>query len=194
VLKTPCSTLLLYDLDSNWTRTLSSRSLLQSLDTLLVHRPPITVFGRICQQKRSVAFFSDTSSGYAYSGQVTRALSFDQVDWMKRLLDYVNQKFNANFNGVLVNKYQDGEEYMAKHADDEKEIDDTAGVVMISIGAIRKFRIRDKKTGKIKMDVLTHPGKIMQMKGDFQKEFLHEIPVEKTVKSARYSFTFRRHI
>ena len=32
------------------------------------------------------------------------------------------------------------------------------------------------------------------MKGEFQKEFTHEIPVQKKVKNCRYSLTFRKHL
>jgi len=32
------------------------------------------------------------------------------------------------------------------------------------------------------------------MVGNFQKEFTHEIPIEKKVKGTRFSFTFRRHL
>jgi len=32
------------------------------------------------------------------------------------------------------------------------------------------------------------------MSGNFQKEFTHEIPIEKRVKGERYSFTFRQHL
>ena len=32
------------------------------------------------------------------------------------------------------------------------------------------------------------------MAGNFQKEFTHEIPIEKKVKEVRYSFTFRTHL
>ena len=32
------------------------------------------------------------------------------------------------------------------------------------------------------------------MHGDFQKEFLHEIPIEKKKTNSRYSFTFRKHL
>ena len=42
--------------------------------------------------------------------------------------------------------------------------------------------------------MLTEPTKIIQMAGDFQKEFTHEIPVEKKVDSVRYSLTFRKHL
>jgi len=44
------------------------------------------------------------------------------------------------------------------------------------------------------MDIPTDPCKIIQMSGWFQKEFTHEIPVEKKIKSARYSLTFRKHV
>ena len=49
----------------------------------------------------------------------------------------------------------------------------------MSFGAVRKFRIRDKNTDKIVLDVPTEPNKIIQMACNFQKEFTHEIPVEK---------------
>ena len=32
------------------------------------------------------------------------------------------------------------------------------------------------------------------MGGDFQKEFTHEIPIEKKIKLPRYSFTLRKHL
>ena len=32
------------------------------------------------------------------------------------------------------------------------------------------------------------------MGGEFQKEFTHEIPIERKVKNVRWSFTFRKHL
>ena len=43
------------------------------------------------------------------------------------------------------------------------------------------------------VDIPTESYDMIQMSGNFQKEFLHEIPIEKKVKEGRYSFTFRRH-
>jgi hypothetical protein len=42
-------------------------------------------------------------------------------------------------------------------------------------------------------DIPTVPFQIIHMAGNFQKEFIHEIPIEKKVKGGRYSFTFRKH-
>jgi alkylated DNA repair dioxygenase AlkB len=105
----------------------------------------------------------------------------------------MNTKFNADFNGILINKYNDGNDYISAHSDDEKNLD-IVGVVAISFGAIRTFRIRDKTTKKIITNIKTNPFEIIHMGGNFQKEFIHEIPIEKKVKDCRYSFTFRKHL
>lgn len=189
VIKTGDSTLTLYDLDKNIYHLMSD--IVDEIKDCLVKNPEIKIYGKTAYQRRSVGFFSDESLGYKYSWKFMKSKPFSQG--LKYLLEYINTKFGAMFNGILVNYYLDGNEYIGKHSDDEKTLDDT-GVIMVSYGAIRKFRIREKKTNKIVKDVLTEPNKIIQMSGNFQKEFTHEIPVEKKVKDCRYSFTFRRHL
>ena len=100
--------------------------------------------------------------------------------------------FKADFNGVLVNLYENGLDSIGSHSDDEKYLD-PIGVVCISWGESRIFRIRNKKTKEIIADIPTESGKIIIMGGDFQKEFTHEIPCEKNKKNPRVSFTFRKH-
>lgn len=164
----------------------------QEIDAELDYHPEIKIFGKTCHQQRSIGFYSDTSKGYNYSSTLTP--SKEMKPCLRELLIYVNDKFDASFNGILINKYENGEEYIGKHSDDEKGLQPSCGVIAMSFGALRKFRIRDKLTGKIVLDVPTKSNKIIQMAGDFQKEFTHEIPVEKKVKECRYSLTFRRHL
>lgn len=165
---------------------------IQEVDSDLDYHPEIKIFNKICHQQRSIGFYSDTSAGYNYSNSL--APSKKMTPCLNELLTYVNDKFGASFNGILINKYENGEEYIGKHSDDEKGLQPTCGVIAMSFGAVRKFRIRDKVTGKIVLDVPTESNKIIQMAGDFQKEFTHEIPIEKKVKECRYSLTFRRHL
>ena len=108
------------------------------------------------------------------------------------LLKKVNNIFGTNYNGILVNKYKTGNDYISAHSDDEKNLDDV-GVVAISYGATRKFRIRDKKTKKIVKDFALTSYSMLQMGGKFQQEFTHEVPIEKRITDERISFTFRRH-
>ena len=156
----------------------------------LLEYPKIMLYGKQAMQHRCIGFFSNESKGYYYSRQLAKSIPLD--DGMKTLLESLNRELHANFNGILVNYYKDGNDYISSHSDDEKDIDLT-GVVAISVGAVRKFRIRSKNDRKIVTDIPTDSYGLIQMSGNFQKEFLHEIPIEKKVKDGRYSFTFRRH-
>ena len=159
-------------------------------DKLLIN-PPAVIFGKSVNMRRSIGFFSNESVGYAYSGQVAVAQSLNED--LLSLLDLVNKKLNSDFNAILVNKYPDGNHYIGKHSDDERALSNK-GVACLSYGACRKFRIRNKSTGKIVLDVPTNSNELWCMSGDFQKEFTHEVPVEKKVKEERISFTFRKHL
>lgn len=152
--------------------------------------PPIKIFGKICHQRRCVGFFSNESKGYKYSGQLSE--SKPMTSSLIAMLALVNSIFGTEYNGILVNKYKTGEDYISAHSDDEVNLD-PSGVVAISWGATRKFRIRNKITKKIVGDYPLTSGSMIQMVGKFQQEFTHEVPVEKKVKNERISFTFRKH-
>lgn len=157
----------------------------------LDEKPPVIVFGKPAVQHRNIGFFSNESIGYHYAGQL--AASKPMTNALIELLNLINIEFKTDFNGILINEYPDGEHYIGKHSDDESALSN-AGVVCISYGASRKFRIRDKSTNQIVMDIPTTSKEIWVMGGDFQKEFTHEVPVEKKIKDKRISFTFRKHL
>lgn len=158
----------------------------------LICDPEITVFGKKCHQRRNVGFFCDDVriEGYRYSGQIMKSQPL--MSELCELLHIINEMFNASFNAILINCYKNGEDYIGRHSDDEAGLDPIQGVVSISYGASRIFRIRDKKGNKI-MDHITIHGECLHMTGNFQEEYTHEIPIEKRVKNKRYSLTFRYH-
>ncbi len=189
LLRTEKSFLNTYDLTSEGLDLV--KECIDTCDSELEVNPEIIVYGKVCKQRRNVGFYSDVSEGYMLSNALRKSKPMKPC--LLNLLEYVNTKFNYNFNGILINKYINGEDYIAKHSDNGTKLDPNVGIIAISYGAVRKFRIRDKKTNKIMIDVPTNSKKIIQMSGDFQKEFTHEIPVEKKIKECRYSFTFRRY-
>ena len=148
------------------------------------------LYGKDYTQHRSVGFYSDKGSGYKYSGQTTPVNQFHDFPNMKRLLSEVNGTFESEFNGILVNYYKDGEDRIARHAD-KYDVDPMHGVVAISWGSSRIFRVTKDKINVL--DLRTTPGQIIHMTGEFQKHYQHEVPKEKKVKEPRYSFTFRKH-
>lgn len=189
VVQTDHSHLTLHPVPDEWLVDMSA--LVQEIDPLLDYHPPVMIYGKECHQQRSVSFFSDASIGYRYSGQLARSKPL--TPGLRTLMRNVNTHFDASFNGILINKYENGEEYISRHSDDEHALDKRAGVVCLSFGAVRKFRIRRKSDSSVVLDIPTEPSLMIQMAGEFQREFTHEIPVEKRVRGARYSFTFRAH-
>ena len=153
--------------------------------------PEISLFGKRVPQPRDVQFRSDESKGYFYSGQVAESqpLSAD----MRLVIAWANELVGAEYNGILINRYKDGTKSVGAHADSEAGLDPRAGVLAISHGATRKFRIRNKLTKQLFQDVPARQGEAIQMKGAFQSVFSHEIPKEASVPGARVSLTFRRH-
>ena len=156
----------------------------------LTEYPEFQIYGKKAIQHRCISFYSNESEGYTYSRKLEPSKKL--TNNLSNLLMLINSNFNADFNGILINLYKSGEDYISAHSDDEKEIS-SAGVLSISVGAVRKFRIRDKSTRKIVKDIPTNSYSVINMTGDFQKEFLHEIPIEKKIKDIRISFTFRKH-
>ena len=153
-------------------------------------KPEIIIFGKKCKQQRNIGFFSDKSKGYKYSNKMMESKPLTKS--ISELLDIVNNELGTQFNGILVNKYMDGNDYISAHSDDESGLD-LIGVISISYGAERIFRIRKKDTKQIIYDTLTIHCSILHMGGNFQKLYTHEIPIQKKIKEPRISFTFRKH-
>lgn len=153
-------------------------------------KPPIFLRGCQVIQHRDIGFFSSTSIGYQYSGQIAKSKPLTMN--LELLLVLINELFGANFNGILINRYANGSEFIGAHSDDETFLD-KSGVVAISYGGSRVFRIRNKHTKQIFQDIPISNLDIIHMGGNFQKEFTHEIPATKKNVGLRYSFTFRHH-
>ena len=167
------------------------KEIIDDIADKLIVKPKIILFGKECSQQRDVGFFSNESEGYKYSNKLMASQPL--TDNMKLLLEFVNNLYSSEYNGILINRYDSGEQYIGAHSDDETSLDKN-GVIALSYGAERKFRIRDKITKKIRLDVPLSHLSIIHMGGEFQKEFTHEVPVEKKVKGKRISLTFRKHL
>jgi len=162
---------------------------IDEVEYLLYEKPEIKFFGKVCYQQRNVGFFSDIVTGYKYSGQIMEAQPL--TDNLRKLLIRVEKLCDVKFNAILVNEYEDGANYIGAHSDDVRSLEHCT-IACIS-SSIRTFRIRDKNTKRIECDVDTIPTHLLVMNGGFQKEFTHEIPINKHKNDSRYSFTFRCH-
>lgn len=168
------------------------RACIEGVEGRLHAKPPIVLFGKVCHQQRDVGFFSDVAEGYVYSRQ--RMPAQPMTPHLAQLLAEVNALLDTPFNAILINRYNDASDYISAHSDDEKQLAPHSVVASISYGGERIFRIRNKKTKEIVVDVRTADTKGIVMRGQFQKLFTHEIPKDRSYVDVRYSFTFRQHI
>lgn len=168
----------------------------REVSALLTVNPPIKIYGKPGVQHRNVGFFTDeaTVRHYNYSTGNTMPAQ-PMTNGLALLLEAINLTFGrAGFNAVLVNCYKDGSDYIGAHSDKEDHICPHYGVLSLSWGATRIFRIRNKETKHIVCDVPLQHGMLCDMNGtDFQRCFTHEILKDEKIGRARYSFTFRRH-
>lgn len=169
---------------------------------LLDFEPPITMRGRICNQRRNIGFVSTQNiSGYRYSSQISKSKPIPES--FVKLIEEINKIYNSTYNSILINEYTDGSKYIGRHSDDQNKLNKNSGVVALSVGASRKFVFR--KVGEIidadgkshippmLFTYNTNNYELMQMGGKFQSELTHEIPKQLKIKNSRISFTFREH-
>lgn len=156
-----------------------------------VHDPKGRFMNKEITMHRSVAFYSDVSKGYMYTGQTMIAQPMPKK--LQVLLDKVQHDLETPFNAWLVNYYKNGNDSIGAHSDNESSLSPNGSVAAITLGyANRPLRIRNKN-GSGFTDLITHHGQLLVMDGHFQKEFTHEIPVSKKVSEPRISLTARYH-
>lgn len=105
----------------------------------------------------------------------------------------MNTEYKDDFNGILINRYNSGEDYIGAHSDNENGLS-KSGVVAFVYGATRTLRIRNKRTKEVIVDLDVPDGYTYRMTAEFNRYYTHEIPIQKTIKEPRVSLTFRKHI
>lgn len=147
------------------------------------------IFGKHIVTKRKVAWYADKSYEYTYSNINRKALV-----WTKLLLELktlVEEKTKQQYNSCLLNLYHNGQEGMAWHGDDEKDLLPNGSIASLSFGATRKFAVKHRKT-KHKEVFLLRSGDLLEMKDEIQVHWVHNIPTTKKVFSPRINLTFRQ--
>jgi alkylated DNA repair dioxygenase AlkB len=140
---------------------------------------------------RRVGFFSNKFNGNYLHGKMCVAKSKPLPESLSTLLDMINEIFETDYNGILVNEYEDGNQFISRHRDSQNHPKN--GVLIISYGATRTFRVYDNNIKQIKEIPLVH-GQVLHMSENFQKEFEHDLKKEPDIKERRYSLNFHKYM
>ena len=146
------------------------------------------IFGKAHEVRRRTCSYGSPGLVYRYSGLDRVALPWP--DEMQSHLDRLRLAFAANFNFALCNLYVDGDAYIGRHSDDERDIVRDSPIVGLSLGSSREFVLYQKGGGPVAKVLLEH-GSIVAMLGATQRQLQHAVPKRKRVREPRINVTFR---
>lgn len=145
------------------------------------------VFGKEVLQPRLCAWAG--AIPYKFSGQTLEARSPTPtvVDLSQRVIQAVPHPFNH----VVINHYRTGRDWVAKHADNERELGYRPLIVAISLGSTRRFDLMRKKGRRLVKLQLEH-GSLLVMGGACQHTWRHALPKAAAVSEPRLNLTWRQ--
>ena len=101
------------------------------------------------------------------------------------------EKKKVEFNVCLLNYYENGQQRIGFHSDNE-ELGRSTPIASISLGATRQFLIRSKTDGvNDRTSISMTNGSLIIMENKCQLDYLHSVPKEGNVTSGRINLTFR---
>jgi alkylated DNA repair dioxygenase AlkB len=145
-------------------------------------------------QPRGTAFFGDQGVVYRYSGISETGKGWPPL--LAELKKIVDNAAQTTFNSVLVNHYRSGNDSVAWHSDDERELDPCRPIASLSFGSPRQFEIAEKSSGSWsngwRAQQTLHLGDrdLIIMPAGFQSNFVHQVPKEPMARE-RLNLTFR---
>ena len=150
----------------------------------------IKMFGKEILEPRLTAWYAGLTVKYTYSNS-TRT----PTPWTPLLLELkkkVEEKSGHEFNGLLLNYYRDGSDYMGWHSDNEKELGLEPIIASLSFGEERNFQFKHKERNDLQViTIQPKTGSLIIMKGSTQANWKHRISKTSKMMGPRVNLTFR---
>ena len=149
----------------------------------------ITLFGQVHKLPRLTAWYGEPDTTYSYSG-----ITVDSMPWIPPLLmikERIERVSKARFNSVLLNRYRDGSDSMAWHADDEPELGRNPIIGSVSLGQSRTLQMKHKTDKSARRAIPLANGSFLLMQGAVQHHWLHQIAKSRRPMEERINLTYR---
>ena len=122
---------------------------------------------------RKTCWLSDNEKlNFSYSGKTMKPKKIPEL--IKKIKNLIYKDFGINFDGILVNYYEDGQVGMGYHSDPVNTEWENQFIIL-SLGADRKFIFREKENKNNKIEYLFENGDLIYMYGDCQTKYEHSI-------------------
>ncbi|WP_145009123.1 alpha-ketoglutarate-dependent dioxygenase AlkB family protein [Pseudomonas oryzihabitans] len=152
-------------------------------------QPQVRVFNRWHPVPRQVAWYADPGVVYGYAGLDHAALPWTPL--LQLIREEVEAACGQAFNGVLLNRYRDGQDSMGWHSDDETSLGRNPLIASLNLGATRRFDFRRKGTSRIGHSLPLGHGSLLVMAGATQHHWQHQIAKTRKASGVRLNLTFR---
>ena len=140
---------------------------------------------------KKTIFLSNSIGNYNLMGQRFESIPFQCG--FETILKIINEYFDTNFNGIIIDKYENGNHYTEPYSDYESYINKNDVLILTSgNGFNRKMRIRERKTNIIVKDILMETNNVIQMGGEFQNDYKYEILADENVRNSITTLTFKK--
>lgn len=152
-----------------------------------------TIFGRTVAMPRRIQMYGP--HGYDYSGvqHPPRPLT----PRLHLLRQRVEEVLALPFNSVLCNLYRDGQDSMGWHRDDDYPHGGQPVVASLSLGAVRRFRLRPRKRrdrpadGSASVGIDLEDGSLVVLAGAVRTDWVHAVSRTSRPVGPRVNLTFR---
>ena len=140
-------------------------------------------------------------NSHSYTPLLFKLQESVQNDLSNILINTSNIKY-PNLNSILINYYQDGNQFIPPHKDTKVSFGLDPTIILLSFGATRKFKLErtlpdsyeiNSKQKFWNQEFDLEDNSLLIMSGSVQKYFLHSIEKSDT-SLPRYSITFREHL
>lgn len=147
-------------------------------------------------QPRLTALYGEAP--YDYSGVSYNPQPWDRSEALKEARTRVQELLEMEFNGVVCNKYRDGQDSIGWHSDNEVDLGWRPVIVSLSFGATRTMSFRRPKPNTSsgrksyeKHDIELHDGSMLVMLGKTQENWQHAVLKTPEPVGPRINLTFR---
>lgn len=156
----------------------------------------IKLHGKTFDVPRLETYYGNPKTEYLYSKSVllkplpwTKPLDRLRICIERKLLEYA---WALEFHAVLGNRYRTGSDSISYHNDNEVSMGLKPAIASVSVGAVRRFKLKHNITKEVYDFDLAH-GSLLVMLPGCQEFWTHSVPKTKKPVGERINFTFRPH-
>jgi alkylated DNA repair dioxygenase AlkB len=157
----------------------------------------IVIAGRPVRIPRLNAWYGDPGMSYRYSGTRFEALPWttELAELRARVQSVANdlpEPMHFAINSALLNRYRNGDDSVGWHSDNEPELGPCPQIASLSLGASRRFVLKQRRNQNRKLELELTSGSLLLMLGNMQSHWLHAIPKTRKPVGERINLTFRQ--